>query len=86
MAYVLPRLETKKEVDGAIKNTEDKVLLLRFGREADSVCMQLDEIVSGPLWAEPRHGTNIAYQVVSFEMKLWLCQSWQAILLIDYLR
>lgn len=48
MAYVLPRLETKKEVDGAIKNTEDKVLLLRFGREADSVCMQLDEIVSGP--------------------------------------
>ena len=75
MAYVLPRLETKKEVDGAIKNTEDKVLLLRFGREADSVCMQLDEIVSGPPCDEPRHGyngTNIAYQLVSFvfEMKL----------------
>ena len=48
MAYVLPRLTTKKEVDGAIKRTEDKVLVLRFGREADSVCMQLDEIVSVP--------------------------------------
>lgn len=48
MAYVLPRLTTKKEVDGAIKRTEDKVLVLRFGREADSVCMQLDEIVSAP--------------------------------------
>jgi len=48
MAYVLPRLTTKKEVDGAIKRTEDKVLVLRFGREADSICMQLDEIVSAP--------------------------------------
>lgn len=46
MSYVLPRLETKKEVDDAIKSTEDKVLVLRFGREADSVCLQLDAIVS----------------------------------------
>ena len=48
MAFLLPRLTTKKEVDGAIKRTEDKVLVLRFGRETDGVCMQLDEIVSGP--------------------------------------
>lgn len=47
MSYVLPRLETKKDVDGAIKATEDKVLVLRFGRETDIVCMQLDEIVGG---------------------------------------
>lgn len=45
MSYVLPRLETKKDIDGAIKSTEDKVLVLRFGRETDAVCMQLDEIV-----------------------------------------
>ena len=45
MSYVLPRLETKKDIDGAIKGTEDKVLVLRFGRESDIVCMQLDEIV-----------------------------------------
>ena len=46
MAYVLPRLEAKKDVDTAIKSTVDKVLVLRFGRETDAVCMQLDEIVS----------------------------------------
>lgn len=46
MSYVLPRLETKKDVDKAIKGCEDKVLVLRFGREADAVCMQLDDIVS----------------------------------------
>ena len=49
MSYVLPRLETKKAIDGAIKGTEDKVLVLRFGRETDVVCMQLDEIVGGSL-------------------------------------
>lgn len=50
MSYVLPRLGTKKEVDAAIKSTEEKVLVLRFGREADPVCMQLDEIVGqGPM-------------------------------------
>ena len=47
MAYVLPRLLTKKDVDSAIKSTVDKVLVLRFGRETDAVCLQLDEIVSG---------------------------------------
>lgn len=46
MSYVLPRLETKKDVDVAIKGSEDKVLVLRFGREDDAVCMQLDDVVS----------------------------------------
>lgn len=45
MSYLLPKLSTKKEVDDAIKQTEDKVLVLRFGRSDDLVCMQLDEIV-----------------------------------------
>lgn len=43
------RLVTKKDVDLAIKSTVDKVLVLRFGRETDGVCMQLDEIVSARL-------------------------------------
>ena len=46
MSFVLQRLATKREVDHAIKTTEDKVLVLRFGRESDAVCMQLDDIVS----------------------------------------
>ena len=45
MSYVLPRLENKKAIDRAIKSSEDKVLVLRFGKETDAVCMQLDEIV-----------------------------------------
>lgn len=45
MAYVLPRLLTKREVDNAIKTSEDRVLVLRFGRETDVVCRQMDDIV-----------------------------------------
>lgn len=45
-AYALPALRSKKEVDGAIKSTEDRVLVLRFGKESESVTMQLDDIVS----------------------------------------
>jgi hypothetical protein len=42
---VLHSLQTKKEVDNVIKTTEDKVLILRFGREADIVCRQMDDIL-----------------------------------------
>ncbi len=45
MSYILKRLVTKNEVDTAIRSVEDKVLVLRFGREADSVCLQLDHMV-----------------------------------------
>jgi hypothetical protein len=46
MSYVLNKLESKKEVDNAIRCTEDKVLVLRFGTESDQECMRLDDIVS----------------------------------------
>ena len=46
MSYLLPKLTNKTEVDEAIKSTEDIVLVLRFGRDDDKVCMQLDHIVS----------------------------------------
>ncbi|XP_029183005.2 thioredoxin-like protein 4B [Acropora millepora] len=46
MSYVLNKLSTKKEVDNAIKTCEDKVLVLRFGRENDTVCQQLDDILA----------------------------------------
>ena len=45
MSYLLPKLTTKTEVDHAIKSTEDVVLVMRFGRDDDPVCMQLDNIV-----------------------------------------
>ena len=46
MSFLLPKLTNKSEVDEAIKSTEDVVLVLRFGRDDDNVCMQLDHIVS----------------------------------------
>lgn len=46
MSYVLNKLSTKNEVDNAIRHTEDKLLVLRFGRESEAECMKLDDIVS----------------------------------------
>jgi len=46
MNYLLNKLSTKQEVDDVIRSTEDLVLVLRFGRDSDLTCMQLDEIVS----------------------------------------
>lgn len=49
MSFLLPKLSSKMEVDTVIKSTEDLVLVLRFGRDNDSACLQLDDIVSGEL-------------------------------------
>lgn len=46
MSFLLSKLQTKKDVDRAIKTTEDKVLVLRFGKDSDLACLQLDDIVS----------------------------------------
>ncbi|ELR14793.1 catalytic, putative [Acanthamoeba castellanii str. Neff] len=46
MSYLLQTLRTKREVDEAIRNTDDLLLVLRFGREDDATCLQLDEILS----------------------------------------
>lgn len=45
MAYLLNALTKKREVDAAIRDTIDKVLVLRFGRASDAVCLQLDDIL-----------------------------------------
>jgi len=45
-SYVLESLQTKEEIDDAILNTVDLVLVLRFGRETDATCMQLDDLLS----------------------------------------
>ena len=54
MSFLLRKLETKKDIDIAIKTTINKVLVLRFGRESDAVCLQLDDVVQSfrlHLWA-----------------------------------
>ena len=45
MAFVLKKLEHKRAVDDVIKTTIDKVLCLRFGRDADPGCLQCDNIL-----------------------------------------
>ncbi|XP_039600763.1 thioredoxin-like protein 4B [Polypterus senegalus] len=46
MSLFLPKLHCKKEVDEVIKKVAEKVLVLRFGRDEDTICLQLDEIFS----------------------------------------
>ncbi|GAB1609674.1 thioredoxin-like protein 4B [Argonauta hians] len=41
---LLPRLQSKEEVDRAILETREKVLVLRFGRENDLECIKIDDI------------------------------------------
>ncbi|CAA0823894.1 mRNA splicing factor- thioredoxin-like U5 snRNP [Striga hermonthica] len=45
MEYLLPTLREKKGVDNLIRDTLDKVLVLRFGRSSDAVCLQLDDVL-----------------------------------------
>ncbi|XP_064632362.1 thioredoxin-like protein 4B [Lineus longissimus] len=46
MSFLLSKLSDKKGVDEVIKSTEDIILVLRFGREHDSTCLQLDDILA----------------------------------------
>ncbi|GAB0177732.1 Thioredoxin-like 4B [Pygoscelis adeliae] len=46
MSFLLPKLTCKREVDQAIKSVAEKVLVLRFGRDNDAVCLQLDDILA----------------------------------------
>ncbi len=45
MAYLLPHLHSGWEVDQAILTEEDRVVLIRFGRDSDPTCMIQDEIL-----------------------------------------
>lgn len=45
MSYLLDSLETKEDIDRAITKTTDIVLVLRFGRNEDSTCLQQDHLV-----------------------------------------
>jgi hypothetical protein len=46
MSYLLPTVTTKEGVDELILNCIDKVLVLRFGRATDAVCLQQDDILA----------------------------------------
>lgn len=45
MAYLLPHLHSGWEVDQAILTEEDRVVVIRFGRDQDPTCMVQDEVL-----------------------------------------
>ena len=45
MSYLLPHLRTAWHVDQAILSEEERLVVLRFGRDADELCMRQDEIL-----------------------------------------
>ncbi|KAL5562069.1 hypothetical protein UlMin_031816 [Ulmus minor] len=45
MSYLLTTLTKKIEIDSMIRDTIDKVLVLRFGRDSDPVCLLLDDVI-----------------------------------------
>jgi hypothetical protein len=45
MAYLLPHLHSGWEVDQAILTEEDRVVVMRFGRDQDPACMVQDEVL-----------------------------------------
>lgn len=47
MSYLLPHLRSAWDVDRTIVNEETRVVVLRFGTDADSTCMQMDEALAG---------------------------------------
>ncbi|KAF6161670.1 hypothetical protein GIB67_021338 [Kingdonia uniflora] len=46
MSCIIPTLMKKLEVDSIIRDTIDKVLILRFGRASDPICLELDGILA----------------------------------------
>ena len=45
MSYMLPHLKSGWDVDQAILNEEERVVVIRFGHDWDKICMLMDEIL-----------------------------------------
>ncbi|XP_050204390.1 uncharacterized protein LOC126654538 [Mercurialis annua] len=46
MSSELKTVRKKKDIDSIVRDTIDKVLVLRFGRSSDVVCLHLDDLLS----------------------------------------
>lgn len=43
MAYLLPHLESAAAVNEALRKEEDRVVVVRWGKDSDATCMIMDE-------------------------------------------
>uniref|UniRef100_A0A0D9XRF4 Thioredoxin-like protein 4B n=1 Tax=Leersia perrieri TaxID=77586 RepID=A0A0D9XRF4_9ORYZ len=71
-SVVLPTLRRKQEVDAAIRDTLDKVLVLRFGSAADAACLHLDDILAKSSWDISKFGTVALVDMDSEEMQVYI--------------
>ncbi|KAK5844395.1 hypothetical protein PVK06_000532 [Gossypium arboreum] len=72
MSYLLPTLTRKKEVDTIIRDTIDKVLVLRFGRADDAVCLQLDDILAKTAHEVSKFATVALVDVDSEDVQVYV--------------
>lgn len=45
MSYMLPHLKSGWHVDQAILSEEERIVVMRFGRDNDEECMRQDEVL-----------------------------------------
>lgn len=45
MSYMLPHLHTGWHVDQAILSEEERIVIIRFGRDHEEECMKQDEVL-----------------------------------------
>ncbi|NP_001235730.1 uncharacterized protein LOC100306486 [Glycine max] len=72
MSDMLTTFTKKKEVDTIIRDTFDKVVVLRFGRASDLVCLQQDHILSKAARDVSKFATVALVDVDSEEIQVYL--------------
>lgn len=72
MEYLLPTLREKRELDSLIRDTLDKVLVLRFGRASDAVCLRLDDVLYKSARDVSRFATVALVDVDSEEVQVYV--------------
>lgn len=71
--YLLTTMLTKKkEIDYIIRDTIDKVLILRFGRASDPVCLHLDDILSKSAREVSKFATVALVDIDSEEVQVYV--------------
>ncbi|XP_052171227.1 uncharacterized protein LOC127787296 [Diospyros lotus] len=72
MSYLLMTLTKKREIDSIIRDTIDKVLILRFGQSTDHVCLHLDDILSKSVRKVSKFATIALVDIDSEDIQIYI--------------
>lgn len=72
MSLMMTTLTKKREVDSIIRDTIDKVLVLRFGRSSDPLSLQLDDIISKSAREVSKFATVALVDIDSEEIQVYV--------------